>query len=254
MKFLSAMYKMRFIALLFVSLLASTLLQAQSDKDLPARPVPPTLVNDLAEVLNAEQESQLESKLIQYNDSTSSQIAVVTVKSTGNFEISDYAYKLGRKWGVGQEDKDNGIVILVAVDDRAVYIATGYGVEGYLTDIATGRIINDVMLPQFRTGDYYGGIDAASDEIFKYMTGAYEGMPMGSGNESPNAWFIIIIIIIILILMSRNKGKGGTTFSGRGPTYWGGGGFGGFGGGGGGGGFGGFGGGSFGGGGAGGRW
>lgn len=254
MKFLSAMYKMRFVALLLLILFASSVLLAQSDKDLPARPVPPRLVNDLAEVLDAGQESQLESKLLQYNDSTSSQIAVVTVKSTGNFEIGDYAYKLGRKWGVGQEDRDNGIVILVAVDDRAVYIATGYGVEGYLTDIATGRIINDVMLPQFRTGDYYGGIDAASDEIFKYMTGAYEGMPMGSGKESPNAWFIIIIIIIILILMSRNKGKGGTTFSGRGPTYWGGGGFGGFGGGGGGGGFGGFGGGSFGGGGAGGRW
>ncbi len=244
MKFLSAMSKMRLLLLLLIGLFSTQFSSAQNDDDLPKRPVPPHLVNDLADVISTSDEAQLENKLVQYNDSTSTQIAVVTINSIQPFAIEEYAYKLGRKWGVGQDGKDNGIVMLVAVADREVYIATGYGVEGYLTDIATGRIINEVMLPNFKNGNYYAGIDAASDEIFKYMTGAYEGSPMGSGQKQPDAWIIIIIIIVILIIMSRNNRKGGgTTFSGRGPTYWGGGGFGGFGGGGfggGGGGFGGF--------------
>ena len=233
---------------------------AQDNEDLPARPVPPHLVNDLGDVFAADQEMMLEQKLLAYNDSTSTQIAVVTVESVQPYEIGDYAYKLGRKWGVGQADKDNGIVILVAVSDHKVFIATGYGIEGYLPDIATSHIINDIFLPAFRRDDYYGGVNAGLDEMYKYLTGAYEGNPYGSGSEDGMPWWVILIIIfIILFIMSRNNRKGGgTTFSRRGPTYWGGGGFGGFGGGGfgggGGGGFGGFGGGGFGGGGAGGSW
>lgn len=246
--------------IVLLALMASFSLAAQSDDDLPARPVPPRLVNDLAEVLSATEEAQLEQKLVAYNDSTSSQIAVITVRSVQPYVIDDYAYKLGRKWGVGQKEKDNGIVFLVATDDRAVFIATGYGVEGYLPDIAIGRIIDQQVLPGFRSGSYYTGIDNGVDEMFKYLTGAYTADP-NALPEGPNVLVVIIIVIVILIILSRrNKKGGGTTFSRRGPTHWGGGGFGGFGGGFGGGGggfgggFGGFGGGGFGGGGAGGRW
>jgi len=248
--------RIRKIFFIFCFVLVAQSLSAQIQKALPGRPVPPRLVNDLAEVLQPAEETQLEQKLLAYNDSTSTQIAVVTVRTVVPYAIGDFANELGRAWGVGMQDKDNGIVILVAVDDREVFISTGYGVEGYLTDIATGRIIQNTMLPAFREGNYYAGIDGASDEILKYMTGAYEGTPYGSSGEAPNIVVIIIIVLIILVILSRiNRKGGGTTFTRRGPTHWGGGGFGGFGGGGfGGGGFGGFGGGSFGGGGAGGRW
>ena len=260
MRYLS---RMRKFLILYVSLLLAIPVFAQDDEDLPARPVPAHLVNDLGNVFAADQEMMLEQKLLAYNDSTSTQITVVTIASVQPYEIGDYAYKLGRKWGVGQADKDNGIVILVAVSDHKVFIATGYGIEGYLPDIATSHIINDNFLPAFRQNDYYGGINTGLDEMYKYLTGAYEGNPYGSGSPSDIPWgtVIIIVIVILFIISSRNKRNGGTTFTGGGRRTWGygggyfggggfGGGFGGFGGGG----FGGFGGGGFGGGGAGGSW
>lgn len=254
------MSKWRYWFVLFFSL-QTLLLFAQEDKDLPKRPVPPKLVNDLAEVLSPQDIQALENKLVDYNDSTSSQITVVTVHSVKPFVIEDYAYKLGRYWGVGMAENDNGVVLLIAVDDHDLYIATGYGVEGYLPDIATKRIIDNAILPAFRNDQYAEGINAGVDAIFEHLAGAYQDEPYGASPETPNWIFVLIIVLVILFLMSRNKRNGGTTFSSGGPRHWGGGyggfggfGGGGFGGGGGGGGFGGFGGGSFGGGGAGGSW
>lgn len=261
MKFLLEMIKFKtllVVASLFI--LTPITLVAQSDKDLLKRPSPPRLVNDVANVIDATAEAQLENKLVQYNDTTSTQIAVITIPSVEPYEIGDYAYKIGRYWGVGNANFDNGIVLLVAVDDHRMFIATGYGTEAYLTDIRCNQIIDQILTPAFQQNDFYGGIDNATTEMMKYMTGAYEGQPYGNANDAPPTLIIIIIIIIIIFFISRRtKGGGGTTFSRRGPTYWGGGGFGGFGGGGfggggGGGGFGGFGGGGFGGGGAGGSW
>lgn len=257
MKFHSKMIKTRPIILLVVIALAIPFNSYGQDNDkLPSRPNPPRLVNDLANVIDAGSEERLEAKLTAYNDSTSTQIAVITLASVEPYDVSEYAYKLGRYWGVGQKDFNNGIVLLVAVNDHRMFIATGYGTEAYLTDIRSKRIIDGILTPAFRQNDYYGGIDSATTEIMKFMTGAYEGEPYGASPDGPNMWFVIIIVIIVIALFSRNKkGGGGTTFTGRGPTYMGGGGFGGFGGGGGGGGgFGGFGGGGFGGGGAGGSW
>lgn len=248
------------IAFVFiVSLLSTVTLNAQNDDQLPERPNPPKLVNDLADVIPAAEEANLENKLVAYNDSTSTQIAVIILKTIEPYEIADYAYKIGRKWGVGQKDLNNGIVLLVAVDDRKMYIATGYGTEGFITDARASRIYREILTPAFQQGDYYGGIDIATTEMIKFLTGAYDGEELGTPEDKPNILTVIIIIIVILFILSKffRGGNGGTTFSGRGPTYWGGGGFGGGGfggGGGGGGGFGGFGGGGFGGGGAGGSW
>jgi len=257
MKFLLEMIKLCNV-FLFASLflLAPVVIFAQDDKDLLKRPMPPHLVNDEANVIDDASEAQLENKLVNYNDTTSTQIAVITIPSVQPYDVSDYAYKIGRYWGVGSKDFNNGIVILIAVDDHRMFIATGYGTEAYLTDIRSKRIIDGILAPAFRENDYYGGIDSATTEIMKYMTGAYEGQPYGSGQGGPSGIIIVIVIILIIIFLSRRSKGGGTTFGGRGPIYWGGGGFGGFGGGGsgGGGGFGGFGGGGFGGGGAGGSW
>lgn len=222
---------------------------------IPSRPSPPALVNDLADVLSPEEESMLETKLEHYNDTTSTQIAVVTVSDIGDNDIADYAYTIGVKWGVGQKDLDNGIVVLVAVDDHKMFIATGYGIEGYITDARASRIYREIMAPQFQQKNYYTGLDLATTQIIEYLNGAFdeEGDAYGSPEDGGNVWITLIIIIIILILISRFfRGGGGTTFTRGGPIFWGGG-FGGFGRGGGGG-FGGFGGGGFGGGGAGGSW
>lgn len=228
----------------------------------PERPSPPRLVNDIAGMLSSSEAQALEEKLVAYNDSTSTQITIVTLHTLDGMDISQYAAELGEKWGVGRKQKDNGILLLVALDDHKVFIATGRGVEQYLPDAICKRIVDQIIKPNFKQADYYGGLNAAVDNMMARLSGTFEGEDEGGQLKiPPRAIFTLIILIIIaIILLSRGGGGGRGTYSRRG--YYGGpfigGGFGGFGGGGGssggGGGFGGFGGGSFGGGGAGGSW
>lgn len=226
-----------------------------NEKDLPPRPNPPRLVNDFADVLSTSQEHALEQKLVAFDDSTSTQIAIVTLQSLNGRVISDYAFALGRYWGVGQKDFNNGVVILTSLQEHEVFIATGYGIEPTITDGRAKRIIEQDIIPQFKNGNYYAGFDAATDKIIAYTKGEFNAKDEEETGDPMSALAVIIIIIIILIIISRNNRNGGVTFGGMGPVFWGGGfGRGGGGGGFGGGGFGGFGGGSFGGGGAGGRW
>jgi len=243
-------------------------------QDFPEKPS--TLVNDYSGVLSATQKQSLESKLVAFDDSTSTQISIAIVKSVGDYDINEYAVELGRKWGVGQSGKNNGIMIVVAVGDRKISIQTGYGVEGALPDVYAKRIIENDIKPLFKAGDYYGGLDAGTTSIIKYTKGEYKNdNPKTSASKKGGGGSIaIIIIIIIVIIIFMRKGGGGNSevIGGRGASnalFWamlfgsGGGrggnsgwGSGGFGGGssGGGGGFGGFGGGSFGGGGSSGSW
>jgi uncharacterized protein len=236
-------------------------------QDIPPKPNPPKLVNDFANQLSETEKAQLEQKLVAYNDSTSSQIVIVIVPTTGDYPIADYALKLGREWGVGQKDKDNGIVLLWAPTDRKVYISTGYGLEGAIPDAIAKRIISQVITPQFKNGQFYEGLDQGVDMIFKYATGEYKADPKAANDDGsfPPMLIFIIIFIVVIIFMFRNRNNGGGRggrggFGGFGgplffpyTTHSGGGSFSGnWGGGGGSGGFGGFGGGSFGGGGAGG--
>lgn len=237
-------------------------------QEFPAKPN--TLVNDYTNTLSSEQKQALERKLVAFNDSTSSQIAVVIIKSVGNYDINDYTQKLGRAWGVGGKDKNNGVVLLVAMGDRKLSIQTGYGVEGALPDIYTKRIIENDIKPFFKSNDYYAGIDAGTDSIIQLIKGEYKNdNPKAKSKGSKGGAGIIVIIIIIVIVIILRKGGGGRggnqVIGGRGVAdalFWsmllgggrgsGGSGFGG--GSSGGGGFGGFGGGSFGGGGSSGSW
>ncbi|WP_379084603.1 TPM domain-containing protein [Pedobacter sp. UC225_65] len=240
-------------------------------QDFPAKSN--TIVNDYTQTLTASQKQQLEQKLVAFDDSTSNQIAVVILKSVGDYDINEYALELGRKWGIGGKGKNNGVILLIAIGDRKLSIQTGYGLEGALPDIYTKRIIENDIKPFFKEGDYYAGIDAGTNSIISLIKGEYKNdKPKAkSGGGKGSAGFIIIIIVIIIAIILRKGGGGGGSqvIGGRGVAdalFWsmllgggrnsGGGGFGGgFGGGSsGGGGFGGFGGGSFGGGGSSGSW
>lgn len=249
--------------LLFLSLLVFPFI-GLTQSNLPEPSSPPRLVNDFAQLLSDNERSELEKKLVAYNDSTSTQIAIVMIQSLEGNEIADYTFRLAEKWGVGNKEKDNGIMILVSKQDRKVFIATGYGVEAALPDAIAKRIVSNVIIPDFRNGNFYSGLNRATDEIIARLSGQFkeEGFTKKISGF-PFKWLVILaIVFIILIVISRGGGpRGGRTLTHGGPIFWGGfsGGFsrgfgGGFGGGRGGGGFGGFGGGSFGGGGAGGSW
>lgn len=245
-------------------------------QNIPERPVPPRLINDFAGMLKSDEISRLERKLVVFNDSTSTQIAIVVVPTLDGYDKSDYAQKLGEKWGIGQKGTNNGILILVkpktADSGGEVFIAPGYGLEGAIPDLTCGEIVDNDILPAFRNGDYFGGLNKATNTLMSLARGEYSAAEYGqkakksTGKGAPLG-LIIFIIFIIIAMISRNSGgsnnkhigTGGLPFwmllgmmgSGRGSS----GSWGGFSGGSNsGGGFGGFGGGSFGGGGAGGSW
>lgn len=225
-------------------------------------------------LLDESQKQIIEQKLIKYADSTSTQIVVVVIPTTDGDDIDRYKVDLAHAWGIGQKGKDNGILLLVAKDDRKVAIASGFGTEHLLTDAMSSLIIQNDILPEFKKGDFFAGIDNGTTAIIKVMNGEYkeERTNLRKGKKDGGGGifiFIIIFVIIIIILSKRGGGRGGNNSGGFGSTLTdililsslgrsggGGSGFGGGGGGGfGGGGFGGgFGGGGFGGGGASGGW
>lgn len=249
------------ISLLSFFILASGLI---AQKQIP--PKSDRLVNDFAGMLSSGELETLENKLVAYNDSTSTQIAIVIERSLEGDDAFDYTIRLAEAWGIGREGKDNGVLIYIAQDDRKVRIQTGYGMEGFLTDAMSKRIIENVIVPNFRGGQYYKGLDRATELIIQLGSGEFtsdEISGMGEGKIPVGLVIFIIILIIVVIIVLSNMGGGGGYYRGGkyddhrgggwiifGPGSGGGGGWSG----GGGGGFGGFGGGSFGGGGAGGSW
>jgi uncharacterized protein len=226
-----------------------------------------TLVTDYANVLSPEQKQALESKLVAFNDSTSTQIAIVLMGSVGNYDIADYSVQLFNQWKIGQASKNNGVLILAAIEDRKVFITTGYGIEGVLPDALCKRVVNNDIVPNFKNKDYYTGLDAATNTIMSIVKGEFTADDYMKGGKAPGAMIWIVLVIIIIIIISKINGTRNYGRRNNIPfwTAWmlmnaasrrSGGSWGGFSGGGGfgGGGFGGFGGGGSGGGGAGGSW
>ena len=250
-------------------LLVLGLALAAHAQDVPPRPNPQRLVNDLAHVMQPQEADALEQKLVAYDDSTSSQIAVVTVPSLGGSDIFSYAQKLYQAWGIGRKGKDNGLLILVAIQEHQVRIHTGYGLEGAVPDALAKRIGDNTLAPAFKQNQYYAGLDRGTDQLIALAKGEYKADPADAqrrgrrsrDSSGSGAFFWIIIGVLVLVFLLRSRGGGGRggrgglgggfmppiifgDFSGgRGVFGGGGGGFGG-------GGFGGFGGGSSGGGGA----
>lgn len=235
---------------------------------------PPQLVNDYAALLPDDQKQMLERKLRMYNDSTSSQFTVVIIRSTGLYDIGQYAAELGQKWGVGKSGKDNGLLILVASEDREVFVATGYGLEPTITDASITRVIENYIKPNFKQEQYFTGLDEATSIFMGLASGEFTADKLKDGGSGKQSIIMIILFLLfmigipylryrsmkshhyggkkdmgflaaLLMMSSFGGGRGGgfRDFSGGGGGFGGGGG-----------GFGGFGGGGFGGGGAGGSW
>jgi uncharacterized protein len=217
--------------LLFSLLLLTQLARSQN---IPPRPNPPRPLNDFAHVLTADQAQALEQKLLAYNDSTSSQIVIVTVETTGDDVPEEYALKILRDWGVGSKKNNNGVVILAAINDHKLRIEVGDGLEGAIPDITAKQIIDNEISPNFRQGNYYRGFDNAVDAIVKATAGEYkaEERPAGrdrSGNYSGGGrgggnfigiGVIFFIIIIIAIFRNRGGGDGGGTINRGGFLPW----------------------------------
>ncbi len=261
------MQKITFLLLLLFGIFGQS--KAQSD-DLPNRPSPEKLVNNLSKefpnFLSQTEVNALENKLEQFSNETSNQIAIVIIDDLKGYEPWDFATRLGDKWGIGTKENNNGIVILIkptgGQGNRKNHIAVGYGLEGAIPDLATTKIQETELIPYFKQGKFYEGLDKTTDVLMSLAKGEYNYKTYVKKHQSSGlvkAIIIIVIIFIFFIFRFRNNGRGGGggTFGGGG-IYFGGMGssFGsGFGGGSSsGGGFGGFGGGGFGGGGSGGSW
>ncbi|MFC4263560.1 TPM domain-containing protein [Ferruginibacter yonginensis] len=238
------MKHIKYIILFWTFILTAVFAIAQT---LPDRPNPPKLVNDFTNTLTTEQIQSLEAKLVRVDDSTSTQIAVVIIPTLNGATIADYNVELMRKWGVGSKQNNNGVILLIAKNDRKLDITVGYGLEGALTDAVASDIINNIIVPNFKGNDYYRGVDAGTDAIVKAVKGEYKVARVKKGKGGSNIFFIIFIIIIIISILSGGRGNsGGSVIRNSGVAdvlFWnallnsggrgggGGGGFGGFGGG-----------------------
>ncbi len=138
---------------------------------------PTGFVNDYAGMLNSEQVTSLNAKLTQFSAETSNEISVVTIKSLNGDSIENYAVKLFADWGIGKDKKDNGVLLLISLDDRKMRIETGYGLEGALPDATTYQIITKTLKPAFQAGDYNSGINSAVDQIISATKGEYTADP-----------------------------------------------------------------------------
>ncbi|WP_409209355.1 TPM domain-containing protein [Flavobacterium sp.] len=187
---------------------------------IPEIPKFQTSVYDYANVLSSDEKSQLEEKLIRYSDSTSTQIVVITIESLKGEDIGILTPKWGQQWGIGGTEKnDNGVIILLAKAERKIWISAGYGLEDRLTAGIGGEITRNIIIPEFKAGSYYNGLDKGADAIFDVFKGKYKGERKSNKKEKFPVLPILIIVFIIFVIISKNKNNGGNSGnSGGGPS------------------------------------
>ncbi|WP_431136982.1 TPM domain-containing protein [Psychroserpens mesophilus] len=208
-------YSKHIFVIMFSLLCYSQTIFAQFD--IPQIPKEQTSVYDYVNLLSASEKSNLEQKLIRYSDTTSTQIVVAIIATTKGENIGLLAPKWAHKWGVGQAKEDNGVFVLLARDDRKIWISPGYGVEDRLTAGVTGELVRNVIIPEFKKGDYYEGLNRGADAIFEVLTGAYQGTrKTNSGNSFPIGFFffLFIVFMIFIIAISKNRRGGGNNGKG----------------------------------------
>lgn len=185
--------------------------------------VPPlgSHVNDLANLLSQPAKLSIDSKLKAFEETKGSQVVVLTIKSTEGEAIEQFAIRVAEKWKIGRKKIDDGVILVVAKEDRALRIEVGYGLEGALSDATSKQIIENFILPEFRTGNFDSGITAGVDAILKKLSG--EELPIPQTEDSID--WVLVIVIVILVLMSlyqiAHPGRGRYYRSGRSNGGWG---------------------------------
>ena len=212
------MQRLRFISTKFLLVICIAYMSnGFAQYKIPPKPTDPEeikrnyIVYDEIQLLNASEKESLRQKLIRYADTTSTQIVIAIISSTEGEYINYLGAQWGEKWGIGQEKEDNGILILLAKDDRKIGINTGKGVEHLLTDAISKRIIDRDIIPYFKRNDYYGGLNKATNTIFEVMSGEYQITRKDNSVRFPFEIIIILFIlfIIFIIIISKSRGGGG---------------------------------------------
>lgn len=207
--------KIKYLLLIVAFLMMQSIV---AQYQIPEKPKFQTSVYDYVKLLSSKEKTALENKLIKYSDSTSTQIVIAIIKSTKGENIAYLGAQWLTKWGIGDAKKDNGILITLAKDDRKININTGYGVEHLLTDFTSRQIIEYTILPEFKKGGFYKGLDKGTDAIFKVINGEYQGTRKQSDEFDPTFIIMIIIFIVFFILISRgnrNNHRGGKHYRKR---------------------------------------
>ena len=175
---------------------------------------PTGYVNDFAHVLSVSDAQALESKLESLTTQTSDEVVVATIPSLGDETIESYTVDLFQEWGIGQKEKDNGILILVAPNDHEARIEVGYGLEGDVTDLQAGNIVRNVMIPAFKKNDYDGGVNGAVDAVSAILTNSPDAARYSGGASNSNAidwggnWPVVFFAgIFILNILARILGR-----------------------------------------------
>lgn len=224
---------------------------SNSFQEFPSQPT--GHVNDYADLLSPTDEQRLETKLRTYRDTTSNVIALAIVESLQGLPREEVATTLFNEWRMWEGDRQNGVLFLIAPNEREMQIEVGYGLEGAVTDLQAGRIVDEILAPRFRNNDFYGGLDQATTTVMRLAAGEFDAIESASDDSSPVLTLFTLFIIFIVIYSLFRAGTGGKgggrrrhTLGSGGPVVWGGGfsgggssgglgggGFGGFGGGGG---------------------
>jgi uncharacterized protein len=176
--------------------------------EIPEKPSFQTSIYDYAKLLSDSEKQQLEEKLVRYSDSTTTQIVIVTIDDLKGESIDVLSTNWAQTWGIGQAKEDNGVMILVAKNDRKLSIRPGYGLEDRLVAGICGEIIRDVIVPEFKAGSYYKGLDKGADAIIQVVKGKYKGTRKTDKQDIIPIAVFFFIFIIIIVLISRNKGNG----------------------------------------------
>jgi len=165
-------------------------------------------VNDYADMISPEAESLIEDRLKSFENSDSTQVVILTVNSLEGDALEDFTIRVAEKWKIGQTKKDNGVILFASKNDRRMRIEVGRGLEGVLTDLLSGRILDNVMRPKFKSGDFDGGFLDGTDSIIKACRGEYKNdSPPGSssGNGMPGNSVIIFFVILYFAVALTSK-------------------------------------------------
>ena len=190
---MSSVLKTCLLALCWVLLFASGSLRAE----LVPVPALQQRVTDLTQTLTSEQQSQLEAKLAAFEQQKGSQIAVLIVPTTAPEAIEQFSIRVVDAWKLGREKQDDGVLLLVAKDDRKMRIEVGYGLEGAIPDVYAKRIISEIMVPRFRQGDFYGGINNAVEQIIRLISGEQLPAPVQSASNDDRFMSMLYLVLIV---------------------------------------------------------